>query len=79
MALHTWKAWERWWGETLEKMGFGPTQRIPVTGRSSGDVPDLDNAILAPEVKAGKDQVWWIAGTRVTLVGSGGMGTSAAG
>ena len=54
MARHTWKAWERWWADTLEEMGFGPTQRIPVTGRSSGDVPDLDNAILAPEVKAGK-------------------------
>ena len=34
---------------------------------------------ISAEVKAGEDQVWWIAGTRVTLVGSGGMGTSTAG
>lgn len=53
MDRSTWKKWERWWAETLggEKTG---AKRIPVTGRQSGDVPDVETIKFAVEVKAGK-------------------------
>ncbi len=53
MDRSTWKKWERWWAETLggEKTGAKP---IPVTGRQSGDVPDVETIKFAVEVKAGK-------------------------
>lgn len=48
MTRGRWKAIERWWA--LQLGG----RRIPVTGRHSGDVPDVDHPHLAIEVKAGK-------------------------
>ena len=41
MDKSTWKKWERWWADALggDKVN---AQRIPVTGRQSGDVPDVE-------------------------------------
>jgi len=49
----TWKNWERKWAEFLggDKVN---AKRIPVTGRQSGDVPDVETIKFAVEVKAGK-------------------------
>ena len=53
MDRSTWKNWERKVAE-----GFGGNEvnakRIPVTGRQSGDVPDVETIKFAIEVKAGK-------------------------
>ena len=53
MDKSTWKKWERWWADVLggDKVN---AQRIPVTGRQSGDVPDVETIKFACEVKAGK-------------------------
>ena len=48
MNRETWKSIERFWAR---KLGG---ERIPVTGRHSGDVPDIDHPLWAIEVKAGK-------------------------
>ena len=45
------KKWERFWAE---KLGG---KRVPVTGRHSGDVPDIDHPDLAIEVKASSRQI----------------------
>ena len=47
------KNWERKWAEFLggDKV---KAQRNPVTGRHSGDVPDVETIKFAAEVKAGK-------------------------
>ena len=52
MDRSTWKGWERWWKEKLggDKVN---AKRIPVTGRHSGDVPDIETITFAGEVKAG--------------------------
>jgi hypothetical protein len=53
MDRSTWKNWERkvaeWFGG--DKVN---AKRIPVTGRNSGDVPDVETIKFAIEVKAGK-------------------------
>jgi len=53
MDRSTWKNWERkvaeWFGG--DKVN---AKRIPVTGRQSGDVPDVETIKFAIEVKAGK-------------------------
>lgn len=46
MNRSQWKVWERRWAEWLKGV------RVPVTGRKSGDVPDIDHDYLAIEVKA---------------------------
>jgi predicted RecB family endonuclease len=53
MDRSTWKKWERWWADALggDKVN---AKRIPVTGRQSGDVPDVETIKFAVEVKAGK-------------------------
>ena len=53
MDKSTWKKWERWWADALggDKVN---ASRIPVTGRQSGDVPDVETIKFACEVKAGK-------------------------
>lgn len=51
MALKTrgaWKGIERWWANLLGG------KRVPITGRSRGDAPDIDHPTLSIEVKAGK-------------------------
>ena len=48
MNRATWKKIERDWAEWLGG------QRVPVTGRHSGDVPDIEHPKYAIEVKAGK-------------------------
>jgi hypothetical protein len=48
MKRGTWKQIERDWAEWLGG------ERIPVTGRHSGDVPDIQHHRFAIEVKAGK-------------------------
>ena len=52
MDRSTWKNWERWWREKLGGDKVNAT-RIPVTGRHSGDVPDIETIKFAGEVKAG--------------------------
>ena len=53
MVRSTWKNWERkvaeWFGGDSVN-----AKRIPVTGRQSGDVPDVETIKFAIEVKAGK-------------------------
>lgn len=53
MDRSTWKNWERkvaeWFGGDSVN-----AKRIPVTGRQSGDVPDVETIKFAIEVKAGK-------------------------
>lgn len=53
MDRSVWKNWERkvaeWFGG--DKVN---AKRIPVTGRHSGDVPDVETIKFAIEVKAGK-------------------------
>ena len=53
MHSSVWKNWERKWAEFLggDKVN---AKRIPVTGRHSGDVPDVETIKFAVEVKAGK-------------------------
>lgn len=46
MDKQTWKEWER---RVAAELGG---TRVPVTGRHSGDVPDIDHPVLAIEVKA---------------------------
>ena len=53
MDRSVWKKWERkvaeWFGGDSVN-----AKRIPVTGRQSGDVPDVETIKFAIEVKAGK-------------------------
>tara|TARA_Y100000592_G_scaffold31264_1_gene49801 strand:+ start:1785 stop:2234 length:450 start_codon:yes stop_codon:yes gene_type:complete len=53
MDRSVWKNWERkvaeWFGGDAVN-----AKRIPVTGRQSGDVPDVETIKFAIEVKAGK-------------------------
>lgn len=53
MDRSTWKKWERWWADVLggDKVN---AKRNPVTGRHSGDTPDVETIKFAAEVKAGK-------------------------
>ena len=53
MDRSTWKNWER---KVAEWFGGNEVnaKRIPVTGRQSGDVPDVETIKFAIEVKAGK-------------------------
>jgi len=53
MDRSTWKKWERWWADALggDKVN---ARRNPVTGRQSGDTPDVETIKFAVEVKAGK-------------------------
>ncbi len=51
MTKTNWKAWERFWAEQLGG------RRVPVTGRQSGDVPDVEHEYLAVEVKVTKRAV----------------------
>ena len=44
----TWKAWERFWGLALGG------RRVPVTGRTRGDAPDVEHDRYAIEVKYGR-------------------------
>tara|TARA_R100001460_G_scaffold61802_1_gene101949 strand:+ start:5629 stop:6108 length:480 start_codon:yes stop_codon:yes gene_type:complete len=53
MDRSTWKNWERKWAEFLGGDEVN-AKRIPVTGRQSGDVPDVETIKFAAEVKAGK-------------------------
>ena len=53
MDRSTWKNWERKWAEFLGGDAVN-AKRIPVTGRQSGDVPDVETIKFAIEVKAGK-------------------------
>jgi hypothetical protein len=53
MDRSVWKKWER---KVAEWFGGDEVnaKRIPVTGRQSGDVPDVETIKFAIEVKAGK-------------------------
>jgi hypothetical protein len=53
MDRSTWKNWERKWAEFLGGDAVN-AKRIPVTGRQSGDVPDVETIKFAAEVKAGR-------------------------
>ena len=53
MDRSTLKNWERKWAEFLGGDAVN-AKRIPVTGRQSGDVPDVETIKFAAEVKAGK-------------------------
>ena len=48
MHRSTWKAIERQWAERLGG------RRVPVTGRTRGDAPDVEHEIWSIEVKAGR-------------------------
>ena len=54
MDRSTWKQHERNWADRMPTRPGQLTQRIPVTGRHSADVPDIDHSDFAIEVKAGK-------------------------
>ena len=50
-----WKQIERdWANELLPKRLKDKVERLPVTGRHSGDVPDVEHPYFAVEVKYGK-------------------------
>lgn len=51
MQRQRWKAIEREWA------GYLNGTRVPVTGRKSGDVPDIDHDYLAIEIKASSRQL----------------------
>ena len=53
MDRSTWKKWERWWANALGGDRVN-AKRNAVTGRHSGDVPDVETIKFAVEVKAGK-------------------------
>lgn len=53
MDRSTWKKWERWWVAALGGDRVNG-KRNPVTGRHSGDTPDIETIKFAGEVKAGK-------------------------
>ena len=53
MDRSTWKKWERWWANALGGDSVN-AKRNAVTGRHSGDVPDVETIKFAVEVKAGK-------------------------
>lgn len=48
MAKSNWKELERQWATALGG------RRVPVTGRSRGDVPDIEHPLWAIELKTGK-------------------------
>ena len=48
MHRATWKAIERQWAERLGG------KRVPVTGRTKGDAPDVEHDVFSIEVKAGR-------------------------
>jgi len=49
MDRSTWKKWERWWVATLGGNRVN-AKRNPVTGRHSGDTPDVETIKFAVEV-----------------------------
>jgi len=50
-----WKQIERDWADKLlPRTSDAKVERIPVTGRHSGDVPDVEHPYFAVEVKYGK-------------------------
>tara|TARA_R100001163_G_C4979302_1_gene136079 strand:+ start:140 stop:523 length:384 start_codon:yes stop_codon:yes gene_type:complete len=53
MKNSVWKNWERRWAEFFGGDAVN-AQRNPVTGRHSGDVPDVETIKFCLEVKAGK-------------------------
>jgi len=53
MHRSVWKKWERWWADALGGDSVN-AKRNPVTGRHSGDTPDVETIKFAVEVKAGK-------------------------
>ena len=53
MDRSTWKKWERWWVAALGGDRVNG-KRNPVTGRHSGDTPDIETIKFAGEVKAGR-------------------------
>ena len=48
MHRATWKAIERQWAERLGG------KRVPVTGRTRGDAPDVEHDVFSIEVTAGR-------------------------
>tara|TARA_R110000822_G_scaffold64946_1_gene159119 strand:- start:837 stop:1223 length:387 start_codon:yes stop_codon:yes gene_type:complete len=55
MPSKQWKQIERnWANQLLPRNPKDIVERIPVTGRHSGDVPDVDHPYFAVEIKYGK-------------------------
>ena len=54
MTDEAWKRWER----KIAKYING--ERIPITGRQRGDVPDIRHAWLTPEIKSRKKLPNWL-------------------
>jgi len=55
----TWKKFERWVGSFLSELGDRAV-RIPVTGRTRGDSPDVTSNYLSIECKYRKQIPLWI-------------------
>lgn len=55
----TWKKFERWVGSFLSELG-DQAVRIPVTGRTRGDSPDVTSNYLSIECKYRKQIPLWI-------------------
>ena len=55
------KAWKNWERKVAKYIGG---ERVPITGRARGDVPDIKHNWLSPEVKytaSGMPQKWYQA------------------
>lgn len=53
----TWKVFEAWvgtWLTALPRRLTKPSRRVPVTGRTRGDAPDVDDPDFAVEAKHGR-------------------------
>ena len=65
----TWKKFERWVGTFLTELG-DQALRVPVTGRTRGDSPDVTSDYLSIECKYRKQIPLWIKDAMAQAVAS---------
>ena len=65
----TWKKFERWVGTFLSELG-DQALRVPVTGRTRGDSPDVTSNYLSIECKYRKQIPLWIKDAMAQAVAS---------
>jgi len=72
----TWKKFERWVGTFLSELG-DRALRVPVTGRTRGDSPDVTSDYLSIECKYRKQIPLWIKDAMDQAVASSREGKTA--
>ena len=69
----TWKKFERWVGSFSSELG-DQALRVPVTGRTRGDSPDVTSDYLSVECKYRKQIPLWIKDAMAQAVASSRKG-----